>query len=104
METMSPWVKRLATHHPAKMLLDLAIAIACGGDDLSDAGLLRCEPALFGQVASDPVISRLIAQLGEQPDPVERAVDKARAEARSRVWGNSLARTRRALRRLSASR
>lgn len=35
------------------------MAVALGGDCLADAAVLRAEPALFGPVASDPVIARL---------------------------------------------
>ena len=37
--------------------------MALGGDCLADVGVLRAEPALFGPVASDPVVSRLVARL-----------------------------------------
>jgi hypothetical protein len=48
---------------PRKTVLDLAVAVALGGDCLADAGVLRAEPALFGPDASDPVISRLTGRL-----------------------------------------
>ncbi len=46
---------------------DLAVAVALGGDRLADAAVLRAEPAMFGPVASDPVISRLIARMPPAP-------------------------------------
>jgi hypothetical protein len=55
-------------HDPGKAVLDLAVAVALGGDCLADVGVLRAEPELFGPVASDPVISRLITALaGDAP-------------------------------------
>jgi len=42
-----------------------------GGDCLADIGLLRAEPAMFGRVASDPSVSRLIDALTATP-PRER--------------------------------
>ena len=39
---------------PGKILLDLAIAVATGGDCLADIGQVRSEPGVFGHVASDP--------------------------------------------------
>jgi len=38
-----------------KIVADLAVAVALGGDCLADAAMLRAEPALFGPVASAPV-------------------------------------------------
>ncbi len=39
------WRKPLARHDPAKMLTDLALTLALGGDCLADAAVLRGEPA-----------------------------------------------------------
>lgn len=55
-----PWRKPRAVHDPGKILLDVALAIALGGDCLADVGMLRAEPAVFGPVASDPTVSRLM--------------------------------------------
>ncbi|MFJ1643574.1 MULTISPECIES: transposase, partial [unclassified Streptomyces] len=48
------WRKPRAVHDPGKILLDVALAVALGGDCLADVGTLRAEPAVFGPVASDP--------------------------------------------------
>ncbi|GAA4546317.1 hypothetical protein GCM10023175_28250 [Pseudonocardia xishanensis] len=51
---LEPWRPRFAVHDPAKILLDLALGLAVGGDCLADVALLlRAEPTLFGPVASD---------------------------------------------------
>ena len=68
------------------MLLDLAIAIAIGGDCLADIGQVRSMPAIFGRVASDPTVSRLIDRLAVDVDRAERAIDAARAQTRRAVW------------------
>ncbi|MEV0473825.1 transposase, partial [Streptomyces prunicolor] len=57
---LTPWRRPRAVHDPGKMLVDLALAVALGGDCLADVALLRSEPAVFGPVASDPTVSRLI--------------------------------------------
>ena len=57
---LRPWRKPLAVHDPAKTLLDLAVALAIGGDCLADVNLLRAEPGVYGSVASDPTMSRLV--------------------------------------------
>jgi hypothetical protein len=58
---LTPWRRARAVHDPGKILLDVALAVALGGDCLADVGVLRAEPAVFGQVASDPTVSRLSA-------------------------------------------
>ncbi|NJP68534.1 transposase, partial [Streptomyces spiramenti] len=60
---LAPWRKPRAVHDPGKALLDIALAVAQGGDCLADVAILRCEPAVFGPVASDPTVSRLIDAL-----------------------------------------
>jgi len=47
-------------HDPAKVLLDLAVALGLGGDCLADIAVVRAEPAVFGLVASDPTVSQTI--------------------------------------------
>jgi hypothetical protein len=75
---LEPWRPRLAAHDPAKVLLDLALALAVGGDCLSDIALLRAEPALFGPVASDPTVSRTVDRLATDAAAVLAAIDTAR--------------------------
>nr|NLI49819.1 IS1380 family transposase [Propionibacterium sp.] len=80
------WRKPFATHDPGKIVSDLAITLALGGDCLADAALLRSEPDVYGKVASDPTISRLISLLAADAPRVLKAIDDARAEARARAW------------------
>ena len=54
-----------ARHDPAKIVLDLALTLAMGGDCLADIGLLRAEPDVYGAVASDPTVSRTIDRLAQ---------------------------------------
>jgi hypothetical protein len=83
---LASWRKPRAVHDPGKILLDLALAVALGGDCLADVAMLRCEPAVFGPVASDPTVSRLIDTLAGSDEKALQAVRSARAEVRSRVW------------------
>jgi hypothetical protein len=48
--------------------------------------VLRAEPALFGPVASDPVISRLITRLAGDVPAARNAIRAARAAARDQAW------------------
>ncbi|MDQ0745861.1 hypothetical protein QF034_000092 [Streptomyces africanus] len=60
---LTPWRKPRASHDPGKILLDVALAVAMNGDCPADVGVLRAEPAVFGPVASDPTVSRLVNPL-----------------------------------------
>jgi hypothetical protein len=83
---LAPWRKSRAVHDPGKVLLDVALAVALGGDCLADVGMLRAEPALFGPVASDPTVSRLLDTLASGGKRALAAIRTARAEVREHVW------------------
>jgi Transposase DDE domain group 1 len=83
---LGPWRRPFATHNPGKIVLDLAVAVALGGDAACDIAVLRAQPGVFGLVASDPTVSRLIARLAEDADAALAAITSARAVARERVW------------------
>lgn len=83
---LMPWRKPRAVHDPGKVLLDVALAVALGGDCLSDVAMLRAEPLVFGPVASDPTVSRLVETLATAGPRALAAIRRARAEVRQRVW------------------
>ncbi len=83
---LSPWRKPMAIHDPGKVITDLALTLALGGDCLADVALLRAEPAVFGQVASDPTVSRTIDALAADAPQALKAIGSARAATRARAW------------------
>jgi hypothetical protein len=83
---LARWRAPRAVHDPGKILTDLAMTLALGGDCLADVAVLRARPELAGPVASDPVISRLVAALAADPPRALRAIRRARAAARERAW------------------
>ncbi|MFD9150338.1 IS1380 family transposase [Streptomyces diastaticus] len=83
---LAPWRRPRAVHDPGKILLDVALAVALGGDCLADVAMLRAEPAVFGPVASDPTVSRLIDKPAGGGHKTLTAIRTARAEVRERVW------------------
>ena len=83
---LAPWRRPLAVHDPGKIIVDLALCAALGGDHLSDLSLLRGQGEVFGPVASDPTVCRLVKILAGNADAVEAAVEAARGEVRRRVW------------------
>jgi Transposase DDE domain group 1 len=75
--------ERRGRHDPGRVVCDLAVMLADGGDCLSDLGGLRDQEVLFGPVCSDATAWRLIDALtGERLDQVRHA----RASARARAW------------------
>ena len=74
---------RKVRHEPGRVVRDLAVLLADGGDCLSDLGALRDQRILFGPVASDATAYRCLERLDEQ---LLAQVRKARAAARARAW------------------
>jgi hypothetical protein len=83
---LARWRAPRAVHDPGKILTDLVTTLALGGDCLADVAVLRSQPELAGPVASDPVVSRLVAALAADAPRALRAIRKARAAARERAW------------------
>jgi hypothetical protein len=85
-QTLEPWRRPLARHDPGKILLDLAVSLAVGGDCLADVAQLRAAPEVFGPVASDPTVSRLIDALAAEAPGALAAIASASAAARATAW------------------
>ncbi len=75
--------ERRSRHDPGRVVRDLALTLADGGDCLADLRALRDQEVLFGEVASDATAWRTLAAL---EDRRLEAIRAARAEARERVW------------------
>ncbi len=71
---LAPWRKPLAIHDPGKVVLDLALTLALGGDRPADIALLRAEPGVYGMVASDPTVSRTIDALAADSPAALKAI------------------------------
>jgi hypothetical protein len=85
-QALARWRRPFARHDPGKIVLDLAISLAMGGDCLADIAQLRAHPQVFGPVASDPTVSRCIDTLAAAPSAALAAIHTARATARARAW------------------
>jgi hypothetical protein len=83
---LSPWRKPLAIHDPAKIICDLAVMLTLGGDCVADLALLREQPGVFGRIASDPTVSRLIDTLAKDADRALAAIAAVSAKARQTAW------------------
>ena len=81
--TPAPLAKRVRRRDPARLLVDLAVALAAGGECISDLAVLRQQPELFGEVASTSTPWRVLDSIG--PGPLAR-LSAATARPRTRVW------------------
>jgi Transposase DDE domain group 1 len=78
--------ERRGRHDPGRVIRDLAVMLADGGDCLSDLRAVRDQQPLFGPVASDATAFRLIDRIASDPRLLD-ALRAARARARARAWG-----------------
>jgi hypothetical protein len=74
---------RTVRHEPGRVVRDLAVMLADGGDALCDLGVLRDQQVLFGCVASDATAYRCLERLDEE---LLSRIRAARAAARARAW------------------
>jgi hypothetical protein len=72
-------------HDPGRVVRDLAVMLADGGDCLADLGAVRDQEALFGAVASDSTAFRVIDAIACMPGLLDALAD-AHARAREHVW------------------
>ena len=75
--------QRCSAHAPGRVLTDLAVLLADGGEAISDLAVLRHQPHLFGPVASTPTAWRVLDSVD---DTVLAGLRRARAHARERAW------------------
>jgi hypothetical protein len=75
---------RNVRHEPGRIVRDLAVMLADGGDCLTDLGVLRDQEMLFGDVASDATAYRCLERLDEG---MLARIRDARSLVRARVWG-----------------
>jgi hypothetical protein len=81
---------RDAGHDPGRVVRDLAVMLADGGDCLADLGAVRDQDALFGAVASDSTAFRVIDRIASTPGLLDAVAD-AHALAREHVWAQAAA-------------
>jgi len=77
--------QRRSGHDPGRVIRDLAVMLAGGGDCLADLGAVRDQDTLFGSVASDSTAFRVIDEIACTPGLLDALAD-AHAHARAYVW------------------
>ncbi|MEH1130784.1 IS1380 family transposase [Micromonospora sp. CPCC 206061] len=70
-------------HDRGRVLVDLAVMIADGGEAICDIDVLRHQDEVFGPVASDTTVWRALDEIGAAQ---LRRIAVARAKVRARMW------------------
>jgi hypothetical protein len=74
---------RWPVHDRGRVLVDLAVMIADGGEAICDIDVLRHQREVFGPVASDTTVWRALDEIGAGG---LRRIATARAKTRARMW------------------
>src|ERR1700730_15673098 len=77
--------QRRRGHDPGRVIRDLAVMLADGGECVADLGAVREQDALFGSVASDSTAFRTVEKIASTPGMLD-ALRSAQARARARFW------------------
>lgn len=85
--TLAGLRQRRGVHDPGRVVVDLAVMLADGGEAISDLAVLRDQADLFGPVASGPTAWRLLS--GMDGAVLVRLRD-ARAHAREIAWAQRI--------------
>lgn len=80
---MASTKQRRRGHDRGRVLVDLAVMLAGGGETISDLAVLRDQPALFGEVASLATAWRCLDAID---DATLTRIAAARAAARAQAW------------------
>jgi hypothetical protein len=70
-------------HDRGRVLVDLAVLLADGGEAIADIDVLRHQRQVLGPVASAPTVWRALDEL---TPAAGRRIEKARARVRRHVW------------------
>jgi hypothetical protein len=82
---LAPMRERRGAHDPGRVVRDLALMLASGGEHLSDLRAVRDQEPLFGAVASDATAWRTVEAIAHDPELLG-ALRGARRVARERAW------------------
>lgn len=77
---------RRSAHDPGRVLRDVAVMLADGGDCVSDLAALRDQPELFGEVASHATAWRTLDAVAADELGGVDAIRAARKAARAKAW------------------
>jgi hypothetical protein len=82
-----PWTgERAPGHDRGRLLTQVAVMLAGGGECVADMAALRDQADLFGEVASGPTIWRAVHEVDAA---VLDGLRRARAQARAKLWADA---------------
>ena len=76
-------IRRRVVHDSGRVLTDVAVMLADGGEAIGDLAVLRDQPEVFGLVASVPTAWRVLDSIDER---LLGELSLARARVRERAW------------------
>ena len=82
---LAPMRERRSGHDPGRVLRDLAVMLADGGEALTDLGALREQAPLFGAVASDSTAYRAIERIARDPELLDGLRSARKTGPRARL-------------------
>ena len=82
---LAPTRCRRGAHDPGRVVRDLAVMLASGGEHLSDLRAVRDQEPLFGAVASDATAWRTVEAIARDPELIG-VLRGARRQAREGAW------------------
>jgi hypothetical protein len=77
--------QRRRGHDPGRVVRDLAVMLADGGECVADLGVVRDQESLFGAVASASTAFRVVDKIASMPGGLQ-LLRAAHARARERFW------------------
>ena len=82
----SQFAPTTASHRPGKILADLTLMLAAGGEQACDVDLLRTNPGLFGPVASEATVSRFMNRIKDMPEAFTHGYQTMSRSLRTKLW------------------
>ena len=78
--------RRRGGHPPGRVLSDLAVMIADGGEAIADIAVLTDQPGVHGSVASPATCWRVLRSVADRGQAGLDALARGRVRARERAW------------------
>lgn len=85
-DRFSQFVPKAAMHRPGKILADLTMMLAAGGEQACDLDLLRTSAGVFGPVGSEATVSRFMGRIKHMPEAFTYGYQTMSKTLRSRLW------------------
>lgn len=85
-DRFSQFVPTAARHRPGKLLADLTLMLAAGGEQACDTDILRTSAGVFGPVASEATFSRFMGRIKTMPEAFAYGYQTMSKILRTKLW------------------